>query len=93
MQPDTTGGSGNGGRLGPLQEMVTLVRERLEDTARDLAQALTKVGESVKKIRPDDVAELMRRSPLTALVVAAGVGLIAGLFLWPERDSERHDSP
>ena len=83
MQPDTTGGSGNGGRLERLQEMVTPVRERLEDTARDLAQALMKAGESVKKIGVDDVAELMRRSPFTALVVAAGVGLIAGLFLWP----------
>ena len=83
MQPDTTRGSGNGEGLGRLQEIVTPVRERLEDTVRDLAQALTKAGESVKKIRPEDVAELMKRSPLTALVVAAGVGLIAGLFFWP----------
>ena len=82
MQPDTTRVSGNGEGLGRLHEMVTPVRDRLEDTARDLAEALAKAGESVKKIRREDVAELMRRSPLTALVVAAGVGLIAGLFLW-----------
>jgi ElaB/YqjD/DUF883 family membrane-anchored ribosome-binding protein len=79
MHLDTTGVSGKGGGLGRLQELVTPVR----DTARDLVQALTKAGESVKGIRPDDVAELMRRSPLTTLVVAAGIGLIAGLFLWP----------
>jgi hypothetical protein len=83
MQPDTTRVWGNGGNLGRLREMATPVRDRLEDTARDLAQAFTKAGESVKKIRPEDVAEVMKRSPLTALVVAAGVGLIAGLFLWP----------
>lgn len=59
------------------------MRERLEETARDFAEALAKAGESVKKIRTGDVADLMRRSPLTPLVVAAGVGLIAGLVLWP----------
>jgi ElaB/YqjD/DUF883 family membrane-anchored ribosome-binding protein len=63
--------------------MVTPVRERLEDSARDIVEARTKAGEAVKTIRPENLAELMRRSPLTALLVAAGVGFIAGLFLWP----------
>jgi ElaB/YqjD/DUF883 family membrane-anchored ribosome-binding protein len=36
----------------------------------------------VKQIRVADVAELMRRSPLTALAVAAGIGLVAGIVLW-----------
>lgn len=71
MQPDTTRVAGNGGSL-----------EQLEDTARDLAQALARAGESAKQIRVADLAELMRRSPLTALAVAAGIGFFTGLFLW-----------
>jgi ElaB/YqjD/DUF883 family membrane-anchored ribosome-binding protein len=83
MQPDTARVWGNGGSLGRVQEMMTPVRDRLEDAARDLAQVLAKAGESVKKIQPEDVAALMRRSPLTAMAVAAGVGFIAGLLFWP----------
>ena len=58
------------------------VRERLEDTARELSQALTRAGDAVKQIRVADVAEIMRRSPLAALAVAAGIGLVAGIMLW-----------
>lgn len=62
--------------------MVTPVREHLAETARELSQALAKAGDAVKQIRMADVAELMRRSPLAALVVAAGIGLVAGIVLW-----------
>ena len=79
---DTARVSGNGKDLGYLQEMVTPVREHLEETARELSQALAKAGDAVKQIRMADVAELMRRSPLAALAVAAGVGLLAGIVLW-----------
>ena len=83
MESDTDRVSGNGRGLASLQEIVTPMRERLEETAQDFAEALAKAGESVKKIRRGDVADLMRRSPLTPLMVAAGIGLIAGLLLWP----------
>lgn len=79
---DTTRVSGNGKGLGYLQDMVTPVREHLEETARELTQALAKAGDAVKQIRVADVAELMRRSPLAALAVAAGIGLVAGIVLW-----------
>jgi ElaB/YqjD/DUF883 family membrane-anchored ribosome-binding protein len=82
MQPDTARVSANGKGVSYLQEMVTPVRERLEDTARELSQALARAGDAVKQIRVADVAELMRRSPLTALAVAAGIGLVAGIVLW-----------
>jgi ElaB/YqjD/DUF883 family membrane-anchored ribosome-binding protein len=84
MQPDTARVSANGKGLGVsyLQDMVTPVRERLEDTARELSQALARAGDAVKQIRVADVAEIMRRSPLAALAVAAGIGLVAGIVLW-----------
>jgi len=82
MQPDTARVSANGKEVSYLQDMVTPVRERLEDTARDLSQALARAGDAVKQIRLADVAEIMRRSPLAALAVAAGVGLMAGIVLW-----------
>ena len=83
MQPDTARVSGNDEGLGRVQEMMTPVRDCLEVAARDLVQRLTKAGESVRKIDAEDVAELMRRSPFTALVLAAGAGFLAGLLLWP----------
>jgi ElaB/YqjD/DUF883 family membrane-anchored ribosome-binding protein len=82
MQPDTARVSANGKGVSYLQDMMTPVRERLEDTARELSQALARAGDAVKQIRVADVAELMRRSPLTALAVAAGIGLVAGILLW-----------
>lgn len=82
MQPDTGRVSANGKGISYLQDMVTPVRERLEDTARELSQALVRAGDAVKQIRVADVAEIMRRSPLAALAVAAGIGLVAGIVLW-----------
>jgi ElaB/YqjD/DUF883 family membrane-anchored ribosome-binding protein len=82
MQPDTPRVSANGKGISYLLDMVTPVRERLEDTARELSQALTRAGDAVKQIRVADLAEIMRRSPLAALAVAAGIGLVAGLMLW-----------
>ena len=82
MQPDTARVSANGKGVSYFQDMVNPVRERLEDTARELSQALVRAGDAVKQIRVADVAEIMRRSPLTALAVAAGIGLVAGIVLW-----------
>ena len=82
MQPDTARVSANGKEVSYLQDMVTPVRERLEDTARELSQALARAGDAVKQIRVADLAEIMRRSPLAALAVAAGIGLMAGIVLW-----------
>jgi ElaB/YqjD/DUF883 family membrane-anchored ribosome-binding protein len=82
MAPDTARVSINGGGLGKLQDMMAPVKEHIEDSARDLARALGKAGESVKQIRMADVAVLMRRSPLAALAVAAGIGFLVGLSLW-----------
>jgi ElaB/YqjD/DUF883 family membrane-anchored ribosome-binding protein len=82
MQPDTARVSANGKGVGYLQDMLTPVRERLEYTARELSQALARAGDAVKQIRVADVAEIMRRSPLAALAVAAGIGLMAGIVLW-----------
>jgi ElaB/YqjD/DUF883 family membrane-anchored ribosome-binding protein len=79
---DTARASGNGKSTGYLLEMATPLREQLADTARELTQALAKAGDAVKQIRVADVAELMRRSPLAALAVAAGIGLVAGIVLW-----------
>jgi len=82
MYPDTARVSPNGRRLDRLQDMVAPVRERIEDSARDLARALARASESAKEIRIADVAAIMRRSPLAALAVAAGIGFLVGLSLW-----------
>ena len=82
MQPDATRASINGRSLDRLQELVGPVRERLEDSMRDLSHALARAGESVKRIRVADVAAIMRRSPLASLAVAAGIGFLVGLSLW-----------
>jgi ElaB/YqjD/DUF883 family membrane-anchored ribosome-binding protein len=79
---DTERVLGNGKGVGYLQDIVTPVREHLEETARELTQALAKAGDAVKQIRVADIAELIRRSPLAALAVAAGIGLVAGIVLW-----------
>ena len=82
MQPDATRVSINGRSLDRLQELVGPVRERLEDSMRDLSHALARAGESVKRIRVADVAAIMRRSPLASLAVAASIGFLVGLSLW-----------
>ncbi len=82
MQPESTRVSINGRSLDRLQELIGPVRERLEDSVRDLSHALARAGESVKRIRVADVAAIMRRSPLASLAVAAGIGFLMGLSLW-----------
>jgi ElaB/YqjD/DUF883 family membrane-anchored ribosome-binding protein len=37
----------------------------------------------------DDIAEIVRRQPLTALLVATGVGLLVGMLLTKGRQTER----
>jgi hypothetical protein len=90
MRPDMAAPSDNDRAdhdrgLRRLQEMVTPVRDGLEEAIRDLGAALTKAGEAIGTIREVDVAAWTRRSPLAALAVAAGVGIVPGLCLWPRR--------
>src|SRR4029077_11426664 len=94
MQPshsevsDTDGRPGDRG-TGRLDDLLTPVRDGLEEVARDLGEALTKAGDALKKFRDSDIAELMRCSPVTALSVAAGIGILAGFYLWARR--KQHD--
>jgi ElaB/YqjD/DUF883 family membrane-anchored ribosome-binding protein len=85
MRTDETALSGNDPAMGQLEDILTPVRDGLEEAARDLGDALTKAGDAVRKVREIDVAELMRRSPLAALSVAAGIGVLAGICLWARR--------
>ena len=85
MQPDESAVSGSDRGIGQLEDLLTPVRDGLEEAARDLGEALTKAGGAVRKLREIDVGELMRRSPLAALSVAAGIGVLAGLCLWARR--------
>ena len=80
MQPDA--GRADGRSLDRLQELVTPVREQVEDSVRDLSYAVARVSESVKGFRLAGVTALMRRSPLASLAVAAGIGFLVGLALW-----------
>jgi hypothetical protein len=90
MQPphsavsDTDGGPREPG-TGRLEDLLTPVRDGLEGMARDLGEALTKAGDALKKFRESDITELMRRSPVAALSVAAGIGIVAGFYLWARR--------
>jgi ElaB/YqjD/DUF883 family membrane-anchored ribosome-binding protein len=90
MQPshsevsDTDGRPGDRG-TGRLDDLLAPVRDGLEEVARDLGEALTKAGDALKKFRDSDIAELMRRSPVAALSVAAGIGILAGFYLWARR--------
>ena len=77
-----SGVSTNGKGLERLQGLVPPVRERLEASAKDLARALGRAGESMKQIRISDVAVIVRRSPVGALALAAGIGFLVGLSLW-----------
>ncbi len=85
MRPDMAAPSDTDRGLRRLQEIVTPVRDSLEDAIRDLGEALTKAGEAIGKIREVDITEWTRRSPLAALAVAAGIGIVAGLCLWPRQ--------
>ena len=85
MHPDESGVSGNDRGIGRLEDLLRPMRNDLEEVARDLGDALLKVGGAVKKLGETDLRELMRRSPLAALSLAAGIGVLAGLFLWARR--------
>ena len=90
MQPPHSALSDTDGRLEDrgtrrLEDLLTPVRDGLEEVARDLGEALTKAGDALKKFRESDITELMRRSPVAALSMAAGIGMLAGLYLWARR--------
>jgi ElaB/YqjD/DUF883 family membrane-anchored ribosome-binding protein len=85
MQPDESSVSGNDAGMGRLEDVLTPVRDDLEEAARELGDALIKAGGAVRRLREIDVGELMRRSPVAALSVAAGIGVLAGLCLWARR--------
>jgi ElaB/YqjD/DUF883 family membrane-anchored ribosome-binding protein len=90
MEPSHSGVSDPYGRLGDrgtgrLEDLLAPVRDGLEEVTRDLGEALTKAGDALKKFQESDIAELMRRSPVTALSVAAGIGILAGFCLWARR--------
>ena len=70
------GASANGGGF------TTSLARRLEDTARNLGRVASWAGESVKRMRVEEAALIVKRSPLAALGVAMGIGLLVGLSLW-----------
>jgi hypothetical protein len=85
MQPDESGAPSDDRGMGQLEHLLTPVRDDLEEAARELGDALNKAGGAVRKLRELDVGELIRRSPVAALSVAAGIGVLAGLCLWARR--------
>ncbi len=90
METSHSGVSDPDGRLGDrgagrLEDLLTPMRDGLEEVTRDLGEALTKAGDALKKFRDSDMADLMRRSPVAALSVAAGIGILAGFCLWARR--------
>ena len=85
MRPDERAISGNDAGAGQLDDLSTPVRGAVEEAARDLSDALTKADCAVRKLRDIDLSELMRRSPLGVLSVAAALGLVAGFCLWARR--------
>jgi hypothetical protein len=85
MRPDESAISGDEVGTGQLDDLLTPVRGAIEEVAQDLGDALTKAGEAIRKLRDIDLSELMKRSPLGVLSVAAALGLVAGFCLWARR--------
>jgi ElaB/YqjD/DUF883 family membrane-anchored ribosome-binding protein len=70
---------------GELEDRRAPVRNGLEEAARELGEALTKAGQAIRKLREIDLSELTARSPVVALSVAAGIGMMAGVWLLARR--------
>jgi len=70
---------GNGGQVGRLQKVVVPIRSGLSDAAEGLSHAMTRVNSIVGDMRLRSARDFMARSPLIALVLAAGVGFLVGL--------------
>jgi ElaB/YqjD/DUF883 family membrane-anchored ribosome-binding protein len=70
---------GNGGHVGRLQKVVVPIRSGLSDAAEGLSHAMTRVNSMVGDMRLMSARDFMARSPLIALVVAAGIGFLVGL--------------
>lgn len=70
---------GNGGQVGRLQKVVVPIRSGLSDAAEGLSHAMTRVNSMVGNMRIMSTRDFMARSPLIALVVAAGIGFLVGL--------------
>ena len=67
---------------GQLDDLSVPVSGAVEEASRDLGDALTKGGGAVRKLRDIDLSEMMKRSPLVILSMAAALGLMTGFCLW-----------
>jgi ElaB/YqjD/DUF883 family membrane-anchored ribosome-binding protein len=72
-------GQAHGGDIRGLQKVVVPIRTGLSEAAEGLSHALTRASTAVEEIRSMSPRAFMARSPLIALVVAAGIGFLLGL--------------
>jgi ElaB/YqjD/DUF883 family membrane-anchored ribosome-binding protein len=72
-------GQAHGGDIRGLQKVVVPIRNGLSEAAESLSHALTRASTAVEEIRSMSPRAFMARSPLIALVVAAGIGFLLGL--------------
>jgi len=76
---------GNGGQARRLRRVVIPIRSGLSEAAGGLSHALTRASSMVEDMRRVSPRAFMARSPLVALVVAAGIGFLVGLSLTRRR--------
>jgi hypothetical protein len=74
-----TEGSAPGGEIRELQKVVTPIRSGLSEAAEGLRHALTRATTAMEEMRNMSPRALLARSPLVALVAAAGIGFLLGL--------------
>jgi len=66
---------------GRLEELVSPVRNSLNEAFESLGQALSRTGMTLDKVREINVAGLVARSPVIVLAAATAVGLAIGIVL------------
>jgi hypothetical protein len=76
---------GNGGQARRLRGVVIPIRSGLSEAAEGLSHALTRASSMVENMRHVSPRAFMARSPLVALVAAAGIGFLVGLSLTRRR--------
>ena len=79
MDPEGGTLQGNGGQARRLREVVIPIQSSLSEAAEGLSHALTRAASMVEDMRSMSPRAFMARSPLIALVVAAGLGFLVGL--------------